>query len=371
MNQNQQSKQTKYPGVYPYGDEKWRVFWYDWDGSKKSKILQCTQKQAATWLNGKKHTAHKIKTGLEQPSGLNKGPVKFSKLWGMFSKDYKLRVKAGTIKSGSFEIYKFSYLAFKDCNPGIVNKRLTNIKESDIENFKIHRKEKNYSNDGTNTIIRNLKTIFKYAVDKELIHKSPLKSISYLPTHNRDVRFLMDEEINSLMEALNNIDENRAFEREGRDLIKFYLHTGARAKEILSDLLKWKDVQEDSLILSSSKTESSRTIIITDGIRKILSNRDRKKPGPFSIGYYGVYNRVKYILKKAKIENASIQTLRKTAGAIHYKTHRDIFATSKFLGHSSVKVTESHYVGLIQSLKTEYAIKYDKVLSDYFNISEK
>ena len=36
----------------------------------------------------------------------------------------------------------------------------------------------------------------------------------------------------------------------------------------------------------------------------------------------------------------------------------------KFLGHSSVKVTESHYVGLIQSLKTEYAIKYDKVLSD-------
>jgi hypothetical protein len=43
----------------------------------------------------------------------------------------------------------------------------------------------------------------------------------------------------------------------------------------------------------------------------------------------------------------------------------------KFLGHSSVKVTESHYVGLIQSLKTEYAIKYDKVLSDYFNTSEK
>ena len=43
----------------------------------------------------------------------------------------------------------------------------------------------------------------------------------------------------------------------------------------------------------------------------------------------------------------------------------------KFLGHSSVKVTESYYVGLIQSLKTEYAIKYDKVLSDYFNTSEK
>ena len=34
-------------------------------------------------------------------------------------------------------------------------------------------------------------------------------------------------------------------------------------------------------------------------------------------------------------------------------------------------VCEGRAVGLIQSLKTEYAIKYDKVLSDYFNISEK
>ena len=77
------------------------------------------------------------------------------------------------------------------------------------------------------------------------------------------------------------------------------------------------------------------------------------------------------MLEKANIKDAAVHTLRKTAGAIYYKTNRDIFATSKFLGHSSVIVTESHYVGLIQSLKTEYAIKYDKVLSDYFNTAEK
>ncbi len=58
-------------------------------------------------------------------------------------------------------------------------------------------------------------------------------------------------------------------------------------------------------------------------------------------------------MEKAGIKNGAIHTLRKTAGAIHYKANRDIFATSKFLGHSSVKVTESHYVGLIQSLKSE------------------
>ena len=41
---------------------------------------------------------------------------------------------------------------------------------------------------------------------------------------------------------------------------------------------------------------------------------------------------------------------------------RDIFAASRFLGHSSVKVTESHYAGLIQSLQVEYARMFEDAL---------
>ena len=42
---------------------------------------------------------------------------------------------------------------------------------------------------------------------------------------------------------------------------------------------------------------------------------------------------------------------------------KDIFATSRFLGHSSVKVTEKHYAGLIQSLQVEYSEKYESTLN--------
>ncbi|MEE9162667.1 MAG: hypothetical protein V3U35_06815, partial [Candidatus Neomarinimicrobiota bacterium] len=42
---------------------------------------------------------------------------------------------------------------------------------------------------------------------------------------------------------------------------------------------------------------------------------------------------------------------------------RDIFATSRFLGHSSVNVTEKHYTGLIQSLQVEYHQKFEETLS--------
>ena len=371
MTNSKKRKKHKYPGVYPYPGEKWHVFWYDLNGSKKSIILDCTQKQASKWLENKKSFVHKIKAGLEPAPGTVKEPIKLSELWNLFSKDYKLRVKAGTIKEGSFTIYEYSYLALKEFNQAIVNKRLTDIKESDIEHFKIHQNQKLYRPDYTNTIIRNLKTIFKYAVDKELINKSPLKSASYLPTHNRDVRYLYEEEMNNLMETLNNINEKRAFEQDAKDLIMFYLHTGGRAKEILSDVLKWSDIQKDTLILSSSKTESARTIRITNGMRDILSHRSKKKPGPFALGYYAAYNRVKFMLEKANIKDAAVHTLRKTAGAIYYKTNRDIFATSKFLGHSSVIVTESHYVGLIQSMEIEYANKFDLAITTSLNAGKK
>ena len=42
---------------------------------------------------------------------------------------------------------------------------------------------------------------------------------------------------------------------------------------------------------------------------------------------------------------------------------RDIFATSRFLGHSSVIVTEQHYAGLIQSLQVEYSRKFEDALN--------
>lgn len=76
-----------------------------------------------------------------------------------------------------------------------------------------------------------------------------------------------------------------------------------------------------------------------------------------------VYNRTKFVFNKAGIKNASTHTLRKTAGAWYYVATRDIFAASRFLGHSSVKVTEKHYAGLIQSLQVEYSAMYETTLN--------
>ncbi|MBT3683306.1 MAG: tyrosine-type recombinase/integrase, partial [Candidatus Marinimicrobia bacterium] len=51
----------------------------------------------------------------------------------------------------------------------------------------------------------------------------------------------------------------------------------------------------------------------------------------------------------AEIKDANVHVLRKTFGSLLIqKKLADIFMISKLLGHSSVRVTESHYVDLLK-----------------------
>ena len=362
------SGKNKYPGVYKYGKDKFIVHWYDAGSIKRSKVLSLSEKQASNWVEEKKRLVHKERIGLTHKSGLYSGKITFEELWKLFSKHYKKMVSSGSITDNAHKRYKASYKAVKSYKTTLTNKLIENITADDFEGFKAHRLKKEYSPEGINTIIRNMKTIFKFAVDKELLSKSPLKPVKKVKSISGDVRYLSDAELKELKDALNSIDEESDFEKDGRDLILFYLLTGARAKEILSNSLKWVNVKKDVIELTITKSGKRRFCKKAESMKNILKRRDRKKAGPFDIKYDAAYKRVKAMLKKAEIIDANIQTLRKTAGAINYLAGRDIFATKEFLGHSSVKVTEYHYLGLIQSIKHENAEKHDKLIAKHFDL---
>ncbi|MFQ6676620.1 MAG: tyrosine-type recombinase/integrase, partial [Fidelibacterota bacterium] len=114
----------------------------------------------------------------------------------------------------------------------------------------------------------------------------------------------------------------------------------------------------------TTKTYQGRSIPLTRRVREVLEGRKDIVGGPFHFTVYTVYNRTKFAFKKAGIDDISTHNLRRTAGTYYYMATRDIFSTSRFLGHSSVNVTEKHYVGLIQSLQTQYADEFDKTLTN-------
>ena len=58
------------------------------------------------------------------------------------------------------------------------------------------------------------------------------------------------------------IDETNERERNARDLIQFYLLTGARASEILADSLTWEKITDETISLPISKTDFATRLAI-------------------------------------------------------------------------------------------------------------
>ena len=59
-----------------------------------------------------------------------------------------------------------------------------------------------------------------------------------------------------------------------------------------------------------------------------------------------VYKRIKKYYSTADIHDACIHTLRKTFGSLMVQSGVNIFTVSKLMGHSSVLVSERHYLKL-------------------------
>ena len=85
-------------------------------------------------------------------------------------------------------------------------------------------------------------------------------------------------------------------------------------------------------------------------VKKILSNHlDQGLKNPFNFNLDYVTHRLAHYYKMAGIKNANVHVLRKTFGSLLIqKKLADIYEVSKLLGHSSVKVTETHYVDLLK-----------------------
>ena len=134
----------------------------------------------------------------------------------------------------------------------------------------------------------------------------------------------------------------------------FYLATGARATEILPPRFTWVNVFQNEITLLG-KGDKIRHIGLNDTLKSILESR-KHLMSPFPYTYDGVYELVvRKVYPKAGIHNANLHTLRKTAGALLIQAGVDSYRVSKFLGHSSVTVTERHYVDLLHEDYQEIA----------------
>ncbi|UCH63549.1 MAG: site-specific integrase [Fidelibacterota bacterium] len=354
----------RYPGIRPAKQlGTWTIDYKDHLGRRRQISFKGTEADAAKRRRDILSEVDKIKHGLKAAPEKRAAVPILSNLWRAFEEDRRLKIDAGSMDDKTLIRCRCSYRNLIDYDTSLEHRQIDKIKSKDLEGFKAYRREKGCAPEGVNVDLRKLKTLFNFAVKKGLLETSPLAEVSFVTVPKSDVRFLNGDELRSLQSAMDRIDSANAFQRDAKDLVLFYLHTGARASEALYPTFTWEYDGQNAIRFPRTKQGKTRTIPKVDAVKAVLESRKHIPDGPFHLDKDQVYKRVKWLMGEAGISDASTHTLRKTAGAWYYMATKDIFATSKFLGHSTVVVTEQHYAGLIQSLQVEYARQFETALN--------
>jgi len=314
----------------------YRIQWFAYDGKRKSKVLYLTLKQVRIIAERLDREAREIQEGFRP---LPDDAVGLSTLTQRFLESSKLDGHRPKTLLRYQVVFKPLLEYFGNSTP------IQSITSIELEEYKSFRSTQ-MRPVSLNTELRHLKSLFSWAVKLDYLVKSPFISVNMVKVASKKVRFLSKTEIKSLYDYIDKTNNTRAW-----DLVTFYLQTGVRATEILEEGgFTWQSVKSNYIDITG-KGQKHRRIPLNDTLREILNRRrNQNERAPFPYTYSAVSQSIsRRLLKSAGIENANLHTLRKTAGALLIQNGVDIYRVSKFLGHSSVKVTEQHYVDLLDA----------------------
>jgi integrase/recombinase XerD len=313
------------------GKKGYRAQWTDFNGSRLSKVFYMPRAQVKLIVGRLELEANEISNGVRaRPNELNQVIYEF------------LTVSKTEGKAlGTIARYEKVFKVFKTIVEGTTP--LSLINSMVIEEFKT-RRMKTVKAVSVNTELRHLKAMFSWATKMEYIVKSPFTGVKMIRTPTQIVRFLSKVEIERLFAIIAKNKDVRAY-----NLVTFYLQTGARATEILEEGgFTWASIKENHIEIIG-KGRKRRNIPLNNTLRRILDSQKGERV-PFPYTYSMVSQSLsRRLFRQAGFPEVNIHTLRKTAGANLIQAGMDIYRVSKFLGHSSVKVTEQHYVDLLQS----------------------
>ncbi|MCZ6702156.1 MAG: integrase [Ignavibacteria bacterium] len=229
-------------------------------------------------------------------------------------------------------------------------KPASNISTKDAEDFILEIFNK--SPHSARLIHRVCRAIWNWGIRREHILKNVFTNIK-LPRHQKGETITIPDIHFSLI--LENVPAKL------KDIYIVLRFTGMRISELLS--LRWGSVQlRNKLILVGSKsyiTKSRRIryVPMSKTVDEIFIKKHRTNFGkdrlvfcktngfPYQVDY--ISKKFKNACKKLKLPGSyHLHCLRATLGSELISKGVPIYTVSKLLGHSSVKVTEEHYLGL-------------------------
>ncbi|TFB11450.1 hypothetical protein E3V55_03540 [Candidatus Marinimicrobia bacterium MT.SAG.3] len=310
--------------------ETYDLDYYDHTGKRVRKRISVGYKTAERMRKEIEVQVEKIKLGLE------KSPTESPNL-DAFITDYLIFSEGNK----SYSTVKREKYALDRLLKYVGNIRISNVTSKKIDEYILSLRSK-LSKATIGIELRHLKASFNVALRWNYIEKNPFVEIKIPDGIPERIRVLTKDEIKLLLSVVDDFDME--------EIIRVYLSTGARRAELLKPKFTWDNVNfRNNRIRFDGKGGKTRYIPMTATVKEILFNHQEKGyEFPLRYGQDHVSHKLRDYYKKAKIKNATLHTLRKTFGSLLLQDgYADIFTISKLLGHSSVKVTEQHYIYLL------------------------
>lgn len=195
-----------------------------------------------------------------------------------------------------------------------------------------------------NSAVSVLGSMFRLAVDRELVESSPVERVKWLPVRKR-AYVLSPEEIRRLLAALDDPSVFPSFAL----LVRLLLITGCRLREIMCARVEWIDWDRRLLCLPDTKT-GQREIALSDAALALLEPAKARAwviPGRYGHGHMKhvgtSWARVKKLAGLPVV--VRLHDLRHTVGSLSHAAGLSQKEIAIQLGHRRLSTTERYLSG--------------------------
>lgn len=219
-----------------------------------------------------------------------------------------------------------------------------------------------------NNYLRNIKAFASYLDDEEILINN-IHKCKFLKQKRKPKEQLTDEEYKRLIRCL---DKSKYHEFRDYVIINLIFDTGMRLSETLHLTINDISLSQKTILIPAdiSKNKKDRAVFFSSQMASLLQRWLKYKdvftetdiifPTQRTCTYLSDSNferNFRIYLKRAKInKNITPHSLRNNFGRRFLLNGGSIFILSKILGHSSVKVTEQHYLDLLnEDIKSKYS----------------
>lgn len=275
--------------------------------------------------------------------------------------------------------------------------QLASVNEKRLTEFLMEQADKGYARRTINNDYGFIKRCLEHAVNKKILKENPAKNVAYLredevQKEERVVESLQIDDIEKLLKEAKRVNtvENTINGAIGEpvygvnaDVVVFLFYTGLRINEALA--LTWNDLTQNDkgdyfinvrhslkevrgangkVTRQRGKTKtkcSVRMVSLTDDAYDILMKQKKRNKNigdddfifqtaeGTSVAYRNVNRTLANMMTRSKCSKVlTAHSLRHSFGSYLISNGADLYAVSKLLGHSSIKVTEQVYAELLQ-----------------------